>query len=478
MKKLYTIIAALFCCTAISSAQQVFGVDGINIEKFQMERVGDLINIDMELDIAEWDVHTSQVAVITPTLVNDTDSLRLQAISLYGRNRYFYYERNPELKPTSANDIAYRGKTKPSKLNYRVSVPFVEWMDGCKLTIDRTDYGCCRMPIASKEETLVKEFPLPPYIPQLIYQRPEAESVKSRELSGTAYVDFPVSRTEIYPTYRNNTYELGKITGTIDSARNDKDITITAVSIKGFASPESPYDNNTRLAKGRTEALKDYVEQMYQFGEGFITTSFEPEDWVGLEQYVEASTNLAHKGEILELIRSDIEPDRREWLIKSRYPQDYKYLLENCYPALRHSDYRIEYTIRSYTTPLEIEEIMKTAPQKLSLEEFYVLALTYEPGSEELDELFEIAVRMYPKDPIANLNAANSAITKGDYNRALRYLALVKDMPEAIYARGVMEVMREDFDTARPYLERAASLGILEAQATLDGMRDHWKISF
>lgn len=478
MKKLSLITAAILCFTAIASAQQTFGDKGISIKKFQMERVGDFINIDIHLDIDEWDVHTSQVAVITPILINGTDSLRLQSISQYGRNRYYYYERNPQLKPTVLDDIVYRKRDVPSTLDYHRSVRFEDWMDGCKLVISRTNYGCCRMPLMISEDTLVKEFPLDPYIPQLLYLRPKAESIKTRELSGKAYIDFPVSRTEIYPDYHNNTYELAKIIGTIDSVKNDKDITITAISIKGFASPESPYDNNTRLAKGRTEALKEYVEQMYHFDKRFIATSFEPEDWAGLEHYVESSTNLPHKEDILSIIRSAADPDKRESLIKSRWPEEYKYLLENCYPSLRHSDYKIEYTIRSFSTPLEIEEVMRTAPQKLSLEEFYVLAQTYEPGSKELDELFEIAVKMYPLDPIANLNAANSAITKGDYSRALRYLALTADMPEAIYAYGVIEVLREKYDDARPHLERAASLGIKEAQTALDEMQKHWKISF
>lgn len=89
-------------------------------------------------------------------------------------------------------------------------------------------------------------------------------------------------------------------------------------------------------------------------------------------------------------------------------------LLADVYPALRHSDYAIDYTIRSFTTPEEIIEVMRTAPQKLSLQELYVAALSQEPGSDLYNEAFEIAVRMYPDDPTANLNAANSAMQRRD----------------------------------------------------------------
>jgi hypothetical protein len=290
--------------------------------------------------------------------------------------------------------------------------------------------------------------------------------VKTREISGSAFIDFPVSKTFINPTYRNNTAELAKITGTIDSVKMDKDISIKSIFIKGYASPESPYSNNAYLAEGRTEALKEYVESLYHFGKGFIKTAFEPEDWEGLERYVEAST-LPHKDEILEAIHSDREPDKKEWYIKSTWKEEYRYLLENCYPALRHSDYSIEYEIRSYSDPLEIERILLTAPQNLSLEEFYVLAQTYEPGSEQFHELFETAVRMYPGDIAANLNAANSAILRKDYRNALRYLEKAGDIPEAIYARGVLEVYMEDLVAGLPHLIEAKKLGVKQAETTL-----------
>ena len=313
---------------------------------------------------------------------------------------------------------------------------------------------------------LVDRFPLEPYFPELIYLRPQHEMVKTREINGSAFVDFPVSQTVIYPEYRNNIVELAKITGTIDSVKRDSDITIKSIFIKGYASPESPYDNNARLAKGRTEALKDYVENLYHFGEGFIRTDYEPEDWEGLERYVKTSS-LPHKNEILEAIHMDRDPDTKEWIIKSKWKNDYRFLYENCYPALRHSDYTIEYEIRSYSTAQEIEPVFRTSPQNLSLEEFYILAQSYESGSEPFNELFETAVRMYPDDPVANLNAANSAILKRDYRSALKYIEKAANMPEAIYARGVLEVYMEDFEAAKPYLLEAKKLGVDEAETVL-----------
>jgi tetratricopeptide (TPR) repeat protein len=162
-----------------------------------------------------------------------------------------------------------------------------------------------------------------------------------------------------------------------------------------------------------------------------------------------------------------MEPDKKEWHIKKNWPDEYRHLLENCYPSLRHSDYSIEYEIRSYSNPAEIESILHNAPQNLSLEEFYILAQTYEPGSDEFNELFETAVRMYPSDPAANLNAANSAILRKDYSRALRYLDNAGDLPEAHFARGAVYIFKEDYEAARPHLDQAMKAGIGAAETAL-----------
>ena len=275
----------------------------------------------------------------------------------------------------------------------------------------------------------------------------------------------------IYPEYRRNTAELGKIEASIDSVRSDKDVTITAVWLKGFASPESPYKHNTELAIGRTAALKKHISQLYHFADNIIQTDYEPEDWAGLRRYVEKS-NLDHRKEILEMIDSNLEPDEKEAKIKRTYPEEYRFLLQNCYPALRHTDYRIDYTIRSYNNAEEIRRIMAERPQNLDLNEFYVVAGTHEPGTKEFTEVFETAVRMYPDDETANLNAANAAIRQGDYETARRYIDKAGNSAEAVYARAALAIREKDYKTAVTYLEKARDMGLEKAAATLAELKE------
>lgn len=343
-------------------------------------------------------------------------------------------------------------------------------MNGATLRLSRRDYGCCNTMLAA-QQGLLGHFEEPvPYTPRPVYVRPTAEAVKSRSLSGSAFIDFPVNKTVIYHDYRRNTAELGRIEATIDSVRNDRDVTITSVWLKGYASPESPWTHNRMLAIGRTEALKKHIGQLYRFDEGVIETDYEPEDWAGLRSYVERS-NLTHRAEILALIDSSLEPDAKEAKIKRSYPEEYDFLLKNCYPALRHTDYRITYTIRTFSDAQEIRHIMLTQPQKLSLNEFYLAAQACSPGSDEFNEIFETAVRMYPEDTAANLNAANTAMQKGDLKNAEHYLRKAGESPEALYARGAYAMLTEEYETAAGYLQEAEKAGIREAGEALEQLQ-------
>lgn len=445
---------------------------GVSIGNFKMNREGKYLTVEMDLDLNSLDVDANRAVLLTPRLVNGTDSLDLPSVGIYGRRRYYYYVRNGIGSISGENETVYRAADKPNSVAYDNITEYKEWMDGATLKFHRSDWGCCHGILAEYEGILGRHREA--FFPELIFVQPKAEIMKSRSLSGSAYIDFPVDQTVIYPDYRRNTAELGKIQATIDSVRNDGDVTITSVWLKGFASPESPYKHNTELAIGRTAALKRHIEQLYHFADSIIRTDYEPEDWAGLRRHVEQS-NIDHRGEILALIDSDMEPDAKEAEIKRTYPEEYRFTLQHFYPALRHTDYRIDYNIRTFNEAEEIKRIMAEQPQKLSQNEFYLVAQEYEPGTAEFTDVFETAVRMYPDDKVANLNAANAAIRRDDFATARRYLDKAGDSAEAVYARGALAVREGDYETARRHLGKAKEMGLEKAALTLDELNDRLK---
>ena len=447
-------------------------IPGVSIENFNMNREGKYLTVEMNLDLNKLNVDANRAVLLTPRLVNGTDSLDLPSVGIYGRRRYYYYVRNGIGSISGENETVYRVSDKPDNVAYNNLAEYEAWMDGATLKFHRSDWGCCHEILAEYEGIVGRHREA--FFPELVFVQPKAEIMKSRSLSGSAYIDFPVDQTVIYPDYRRNTVELGKIQATIDSVRNDKDVTITSVWLKGFASPESPYKHNTDLAIGRTAALKKHIGQLYHFADSIIRTDYEPEDWAGLRRYVEQS-NINHRTEILTMIDSDMEPDAKETKIKRTYPEEYRFMLQNFYPALRHTDYRIDYNIRKFSEAEEIKRIMAEQPQKLSLNEFYLVAGKYEPGTMEFTDVFETAVRIFPNDTIANLNAANAAIRRDDYVRAEQYLEKAGDIPEAVYARAALAIRKEDYETARRYLETARDMGLEQAATTLNELNERQK---
>ena len=467
MKRTIFILATLLGMTGMSEAVAQDTKDilpGVSVENFNMNRNGKYLTVTMDIDLSELDVNSNRAVLLTPRLVNGTDSIDLPSIGIYGHRRYYYYIRNGISTISGETEKSFKASNKPEQLEYDNHIPYENWMDGATLKFHRSDWGCCQEILAEYDGLLGRHREA--FFPELVFVQPKAEVMKSRSLSGSAYIDFPVDQTVIYPDYRRNTVELGKIQATIDSVRNDKDVTITSVWLKGFASPESPYKHNTDLAIGRTAALKKHIGQLYHFADNIIQTDYEPEDWAGLRRFVEQS-NIDHRTEILAMIDSDMEPDAKEAKIKRTYPQEYRFMLQNFYPALRHTDYRIDYNIRSFSEVEEIKRIMAEQPQKLNLNEFYLVAGKYEPGTDEFTEVFNTAVRMFPNDEVANLNAANAAIRRDDFVTARRYLDKAGDSAEAVYARGALAVREGDIDTARKYLTKAKGMGLEKAASTL-----------
>lgn len=441
-------------------------VGGLPVNDATMNRNGDLMTVDMDMNLAAFQVKGDKEVVITPVIINGNDSIELQRVRLFSRNRWYQLQREGYFNPENLNEgIAFRYSKRPALLDYTESVAYSDWMNGASLKINCDVYSCCHDMVEHDDVTLGrwKEFVAPQ--PEFVFSFEVASAVKEDSIQGRAYVDFPVNQIIIYPNYRNNSYELGKIIGTIDSVRNDKDITITSIFIKGTASPEGPYDNNIRLAKGRTAALKDYVNGLYKFEPGFIQTDYEPVDWEGLREWLENTLdnkntvgydNVPHASEILAIVNSDMEPFARNSKIKSTYPADYKWLLDNVYPALRHSDYTIRYNIRKYTTAEEIAEVLATQPNRLSLDELYVLAESYEPGSAQYNDVLETAVRLFPNNETANINAANAAMSRGDYYMAQKYLDKAGNSSEAEYARGNLLMLQGDYQGAADIFRRVS----------------------
>ncbi|MDO4158985.1 MAG: DUF3868 domain-containing protein [Prevotellaceae bacterium] len=462
MKKIY-ILFCLFAFTLTPAVAQR-PISGVSADSVVFKRNGAYMAVKMNMLLENLEVGSNSAVLITPRVIGKNDSIDLPSVGIYSRKRYFHYLRlNGSAMISGENETVIRKSHMPDVHHYETVTPYKDWMNNSRLELVCQEYVCCGDIDDEQNSTLAYNRI---FQPSFVYVRPTAETQKNRSLKGSAFIDYPVNKTVIYPEYRSNAVELAKITATIDSVKNDNDVRITSIYIKGYASPEGSYANNTRLAKGRTEALANYVSALYSFPKSVLAADYEPENWDGFKEYV-VNSDLKNRDAILDVIASSEEPDAKEKKLRETYPDDYAQLVAQCFPALRRSDYKVEYVVRTFTDAAEIRRIIDTRPQKLSLEEFYIAAQDLQPGSDEYNKVFDVAVRMFPDDPVANLNAANASMAKGDLDMAKAYLDKSGTSAQATYARGVYAALNKDYTTASSLLHQAEASGVKEATDAL-----------
>lgn len=310
-----------------------------------------------------------------------------------------------------------------------------------------------------------------PYEPQLgyAYVKPEAEYVKSRSAKGSARLGFAVNKSVIRPEFGSNSLELGKIRESIDRVECDSDITITKIILHGYASPEGKYSNNDRLAANRTRALEEYLEKAYpQIDKTLFETAHTAEDWDSVRKFIAAS-EWTQREAMLKVVDGDLLPDAKDARLKADFPEQYAYIYNKVYPAVRRTDYVINYEVRNFTIE-EASRIIREQPQKLSLNEMYLVANCYEEGTPDYCDVFDVAVRMFPSDETANTNAANAALQRGDKMSAERYLLRAGSSPEATNARGILAYRNGDRESAMRLFQSAADEGLQVAMDNLEEM--------
>ena len=272
----------------------------------------------------------------------------------------------------------------------------------------------------------------------------------------------------------NNPRELKKITDMMAEVRNDPAVTVRSISVVGYASPEGTLAFNQALSEGRAEALLSYLLPRFDFPKALYRVEFGGENWDGLLALVKAS-DMQYRNEVIHILTSvpaeinlKTNTSRKKSLMSLRAGDPYRYMLKEYFPQLRKAVCKIDYEVKGFDSA-EAKEVLKTRPQNLSLNEMYLVANTYEPGSQDFTDVFETAVRMYPKDETANLNAAAAALARRDTVSAERYLARVTQrIPEYYNAMGVLMMLEDKYEAAEKYLTQAAQSGLESARQNLD----------
>lgn len=478
MKNIYMLAAALAVVSPAAMAQKDAIANAVKVVCNDAVQRGDSLYLDAVITVNNKAVKSCKSLELTPVVEAGDKKEGFLSVLRNGRIRHKVYTREIKLHNVieiPRYSVERVNKQQPEEvIHYKTAIGWEEWMKDARITLAADLCGCGQEDANTLLVTdKIRRRPDARYVvsPVLAYITPQAETEKHRAEVGTAYLDFQVGKSEILSDFRNNAAELDKINQTIRSITSDKNITPKGIMLKGYASPEGSYASNDRLSENRVKALRDYIRVRNDFPLNFFTLDNEPEDWGGFRAQVEDDLDVPARDEVLAIIDSDLQPDQKEAKLRAlRGGAPFNYVLRNIFPSLRRSEYRVDYTVREFTVE-EGREIIKTRPQQLSLGEMFAVANSYETGSKEYNNVFEIAVRMYSSDPVANLNAANISISKGDYEAANEYLAKAGDSAEAVHARGVIKLIQGDLDGAEPLLKQAEKAGVAGAAANLQELQ-------
>ncbi len=451
----------------------------IQIQDSKIKKNKTNVDIRIDIDLSQTKVHRQHSIRLVPTIVSkdETRKQELPAIIINGRTRDLVHRRVEKLTgqpyPHDAQTVVCRHNREKQEINYSATIPFESWMKSGKLILREEVSGCAECTAAGYKEgattTIVSPClasPLPTFA--LGFKQPKQEKIKTREESREARLQFRQNSRNILPGYKNNRKELAKVKQSITDVQNDKDITIKAIYITGYASPEGTREYNLTLSKARAEALAQYLQEEISIDPILIHTNGKGEDWEGLREEVEKRPKLLHQDKVLAIIDNCTNPDQSEVALKKldKNGEIYKRLLNECYPPLRKNNYRIQYEVRNFNLE-EAKQVIKTNPKLLSLNEMYLVAHVYENDSTRWEQIIYTAAVTFPENGIAASNAAQLDLKKGNIQTAILRLEKAKADPNTWGTLAIAYAKNEQWELAIEYLSKAAAQGDTEAQENL-----------
>lgn len=461
---------SLLILPELAVGQQVMdasALNGLKISEVAFKgTIEDSLLLDMKLSTAEMKLGKMDRVTITPLLMDDAgNTYTFSSFFVDGKIRARATYRDALLR----NKTVSRKDFETTEYIYKERLSLAPWMKHSKLVL-KAVCDCCGKnapgSLATVKDSLTFDLPAQRYVmhPQSNFITPEAEPIKRRMESGNAKLEFLTGKSDILPTYKNNKAELEKIGQVITNVLADSTAKVDLILLKAYSSPEGSYVANTRLSAARSAALKSYLETAYMLKGIRIESTSVPEDWDTLENMIRDS-DIPQKQQFLDIIAKNTDFDRREKLFKTvAKGVPYRTMLTNLFPLLRRTDYQLSYSVKDFTVE-QGREVIKTRPGQLSLNEMFHVANSYEMGSEEFRNVFDVAVQMFPEDPVANINAGAVALMRSDTLSATKYLLRVKEDPRAQNNLAVLYMLKGDLKQADYYLKQSAKAteGLKEA---------------
>lgn len=476
-KNLFIVCVAALSISA-SQAQNAVTTNGVRISDIEMERSGNHLNVGMTLDMSDLHVRSNRSLQITPIVTNGNEIYQLPAVVIDGRRRSIVHKREEMEFVDPTNTYIRRYNRTEQATEYDVQVPYEAWMDNSELIL-REEWTSCHDAALSEELIAIAEISQPQSqpstttptssistLPRMAYAIPTTSDATQSEQSSIDIL-FAVNQSNINAAFMDNKEQIDELRKALANSSDIKEIHLT-----GYASPEGPYEFNKALAARRAESVKKYLANNNLGATTDVIVHSYPANWDEVKRLLNDTYIENWQGITAIIDDTSISAADKNSAIRKKYPVEYEFMLRSWYPKLRMTDITINHKKRDLSVN-EAKRILQNNPSQLSLEDIYMIALTYDKGSKEWDEIILLAVENYPQSPEARVNAANVAMANGDYAKAAQYLqGLPTNMPEAINSRGILAMSQGNYAEALNLFEQAQRAGVSEAAYNITLVRE------
>lgn len=450
----------------------------IDIRNAVVTPVIDRIRYSADIVLDDLRLGASKQLYLTPVIEDGAgNSCVLPSALINGRSMQIAWERGTvksnQKYTNGIEKVEKRHNGKPQTISYNVSAPMENWMwsPDAKVTWKVDSCGCGHLAGTQAKEG-VKLHLNPADKMRVSYMVPPVTELPVTLHEGHARVQYEVNKSELHTEpyiCRNgqpidNRLELQIIDDSISNALSNKNMEITKLIICGYASPDGSYTANERLATDRSKSLAGYIADRYKLPADKWEYSAVAENWEGFLALAKEDTYLSpqQKEALIDLIERPAygpsDYDAKEAELKLKFGKTYTgMILPEWFPQLRTTKFQIKTQLKPLSDE-ELAEVIKTDPEKMSLNQMFRVSRLYQEGSPEFNEVMDTMLRFYPDDPAANLNAASAAIKRVEIDMAEKYLAKAGDSPESENLRGVVATWRGDLDRAREYFRKAGAL--------------------
>lgn len=426
MKKAILIAMAAFGLSVVAGAQsritnQTLVHDGKNA----------IVTFDIETD--DNSIPSKRKEVIMPYIYNGKDTVWLETVEVYGKNRYRREKQENHLDGNKGWDLEEGQILKGDVYSYRDTAPLKRWMAPANVGIRREIVGCaCEDDLADEDVATATLFEEPPVEARRI-PKEFALADASREWDfgqDELEIIFKVSKIEIDSSVFNNELTFGKILAAVDKIYSNPKFKVDQIEIAGYASPEGSRSFNNWLGENRAKALIDYIIEhrpQYNLTQDNFRLRNGEENWAGLRRHLLASS-IAEKAQVVEIIDMDLPDEEKKLRIKAiDNGKVWKKMLDEVYPHLRCARY---------------------------------LAVYYDSTQDEAVDV---------------INQANQLIREGKYAEAYDLVKPYDDDFRAYNTVGVALMMQGEFEKALPWFEKALDNESKEAQGNIDAINAELK---